>query len=184
MGMSSPQEERELKFTGAELGALRERLLELEAERANSSSFEDNWVLDRRGALAKAGCVLRLRIDGQGAWLTFKGPARYEENSKVRPEQQVQVDDAEQLRAILEHLGYRVVRRYQKMREVWRLGGVTICLDHTPIGDFVEFEGSGGDKVARRCGFKAADAEPRGYLALYEEYRKEHPEAPEDMVFR
>lgn len=166
-----------------EHGALRERLVELEAERVNASSFEDNWVLDRGGELAKDGLLLRLRIDAQGAHLTFKGPVRHEGKVKIREEHEVLVADAPQLQAILERLGYRVVRRYQKMREVWRLGGLIICLDRTPIGDFAEFEGVGGDKVARRCGLSPEAAEPRSYLALYEEYRKEHPEAPEDMIF-
>jgi adenylate cyclase class IV len=80
-------------------------------------------------------------------------------------------------------LGYTVVRRYQKMREVWHLGGVVIALDHTPIGDFAEFEGEGAERVAHRCGFSPETAERRSYLRLYDEYLKEHPGAPVDMVF-
>jgi adenylate cyclase, class 2 len=180
---SPPREERELKFAGVELSSLRERLVELEAERVSGSSFEDNFVLDRDGELAKSGCLLRLRIDGQGAHLTFKGPVRHDGRAKVRPEHEVQVEDAQGVRAIFESLGYRVARRYQKQREVWRLGGLTICLDRTPMGDFAEFEGTGGEKVARRCGLDPDAAERRSYLRLYEEFRKSDPEAPEDMVF-
>ena len=177
------REERELKFAGVELGALRDRLLELEAERSAAASFEDNWVFDRRGELAKRECLLRLRIDGQGALLTYKGPQRFDGPTKVRGEHQTRVADAEATKRLLEALGYTVVRRYQQMREVWRLGGIEISLDHTPIGDFVEFEGVGGDKVARRCGFDIEKAERRTYLRLYEDYLREHPEAPADMTF-
>lgn len=182
--MSAEQQvEKELKFGRADLGAVRTRLLELEAERVGPSAFEDNLVLDRGGELLAAGCLLRLRTDGQGTRLTYKGPARYEGRMKVRLEHEVRCHSAAELRAIFESIGFRVERRYQKHREEWRLGGVTVCLDHTPIGDFVEFEGEGAEKVARRFGFDPEQAERRTYLRLYEDWREEHPEAPPEMVF-
>jgi predicted adenylyl cyclase CyaB len=177
-------EERELKFAEVELAGLRERLVELQAERVAPAAFEENWIFDRgKGELQGKGHLLRLRIDGQGAQLTMKGAARWEEKTKVREELQTRVEDAEQMRAILERMGYGIRRRYQKMREEWRLGAVLICLDHTPIGDFVEFEGQGADKLARRCGLPPERAEMRTYLELYEDHVKEHPDAPPDMVF-
>jgi predicted adenylyl cyclase CyaB len=177
--------ERELKFAKVELPQLRERLLELEAERIATAAFEDNWIFDKKGELAAAGHVLRLRIDGSlGALLTLKGPVGWDDETKVRDELQTRVENADEMRAILENLGYRVRRQYQKMREQWRIGAVVICLDHTPIGDFAEFEGQGAEKLARRCGLQAEQAEKRTYLELYEEHLKEHPEAPRDMIFR
>ncbi|HVS04091.1 MAG TPA: class IV adenylate cyclase [Thermoanaerobaculia bacterium] len=185
MSVARPEkpQERELKFAGIELGALRERLVELEAERVAAAAFEDNWIFDRDGELLADERVLRLRIDGQGAELTFKGAPRFAGNAKVRVELQTRVADAEQMRSLLEALGYRVARRYQKMREEWRLGGVVVALDHTPIGDFAELEGSGCEKLARRCGLAPEKAERRTYLQLYEEYLREHPEAPPEMTF-
>jgi adenylate cyclase class 2 len=101
----------------------------------------------------------------------------------VRPEHETEVGDADAARALLEGLGYAVVRRYQKVREEWRLGSVVIALDHTPIGDFAEFEGEAADRVARRCGFDPEDSERRSYLRLYEKYREKHPDSPPDMLF-
>ncbi|HEY8022197.1 MAG TPA: class IV adenylate cyclase [Thermoanaerobaculia bacterium] len=176
--------EREIKFPGVELDKLRERLQELEADRRGPSAFEDNWILDRKGELLSSGRILRLRTDGQRARLTFKGPLRLEGNMKVREEREVEVENADEAREIFQNLGYDVVRRYQKMREEWQLGGVTIALDHTPIGDFAEFEGDGAQTVARRCGFDPDKGERRSYLRLYEDYLKEHPEAPPEMIFR
>lgn len=176
--------EKEIKFPGVELEKLRERLIDLEAERVGPPAFEDNWILDRGGELLKSGRILRLRTDGGRARLTLKGPMRLEGNVKVREELEIQVEGAEGARALLEGLGYGVVRRYQKMREEWHLGGVTIALDHTPIGDFAEFEGDGAETVAKRCGFDPHKAERRSYLRLYEDYLKEHPDAPPEMVFR
>lgn len=177
-------EERELKFGHAHHEAVRERLLDFEAERRAPSSLEDNWILDRNGELRGAACVLRLRQDGRGgAVLTFKGPARFEGRTRVRVEHETGVADFESALRLLENLGFSVVRRYQKQREVWQLGGVTICLDHTPIGDFVEFEGEGAETVARRCGFDPDQAERRSYLRLYEDHQRDNPGAPADMVF-
>lgn len=175
--------ERELKFAGVVLDQLRDRLLEVEAERIHGGIFEENWVFDRDGELFAAGCLLRLRKDSQGCYLTFKGPTRFDGSVKVRPEHEVEVSDAEVAAHLLEGLGYEVVKGYQKVRETWQLGGVSISLDHTPIGDFAEFEGDGAEKVARRCGFESVTVERRSYLRLYQDYLADHPEAPPDMVF-
>lgn len=175
--------EREIKFPGVDLNQLRERLVELEAERKGPAAFEDNWILDRGGELIKDGKILRLRTDGGKARLTFKGPMRLEGNVKIRQEFEIEVEGAEDTRSLLENLGFAVVRRYQKMREEWQLGSVTIALDHTPIGDFAEFEGDRAEVVAKRCGFDPEQAERRSYLRLYEDYLKKHPDAPPEMVF-
>ena len=176
-------EERELKFPCADLDAVRSRLVELEAERVSASAREDNLVFDRDGELEKSQKLLRLRTDRNGSRLTFKGPAHFEGSVKVRREDETPVEDPKVIRRILENLGYEVVRRYQKFREEWRLGGIVAALDHTPIGDFAEFEGEGAERLARRCGFELEQAERRNYLRLYSDYRREHPESPDDMVF-
>jgi adenylate cyclase class 2 len=181
--MSAPVE-RELKFAEVELEPLRERLLELEAERVAAANFEDNWIFDRDGgALQARGCVLRLRVDAKGATLTFKGPATFDGQTKLRIEHETRVADPQQMEALLEALGFEVATRYQKMREEWRLGSVVISLDHTPIGDFAEFEGEGGERVAKRCGFDPEKAERRSYIELYEAWRLDHTNAPPHMVF-
>lgn len=178
-----PQVEREVKFAGVDLDQLRSRLLELEAERVGPPSDEDNWLLDRRGELASSAGVLRVRRDGQGALITFKGAASFEGATKVRRELEVRVESADDALTLFRALGYEVVRRYQKIREEWRLGSETICLDHTPIGDFVEFEGSKAEAVAKRCGFDVATAMRKSYLMLYDDHLAANPEAPRDMIF-
>ncbi len=176
--------EREIKFHSDDLAKLRERLGELEAERVGPAAFEDNWIVDRGDELLAKGRILRLRTDGTRSHLTFKGPMHMEGKLKVRQELEIGIESAEEGLLLFEQLGYKVVRRYQKVREEWQLGGVTISLDHTPIGDFAEFEGDGAETVARRCGFDPAKGESRSYLRLYEDYLKEHPDAPPEMTFR
>jgi adenylate cyclase class 2 len=176
-------EERELKFEYSDLSGLRERLEQAEADRVSASSLEDNLIFDRDGELEASGRLLRLRQDGHGAYLTYKGPPRFEGGLKVRVEEESAVEDAGRVRGILEGLGYELVQRYQKYREEWRLGGVSVCLDHTPIGDYVEFEGEGAEKLARRFGFSPESAEKRNYLQIYQDYRRADPSVPEKMVF-
>jgi predicted adenylyl cyclase CyaB len=177
-------QERELKFALAEpLDALRARVTAAGGRCEQAAARECNWVFDRRDELYGSGSLLRLRNDGTGSRLTLKGPARFEDNVKVRDELEVAVGDAEEMRDLLVRLGYRVVRRYEKLREEWRLAGTKIALDHTPIGDFVEFEGDDASAVAARCGFEAEVAERRSYLRLYEDWRRLHPESPLDMLF-
>ncbi len=179
-----PPVERELKFAQVDLDALRQRLLELEAERVGPVLFEQNWLLDRKGELGKRGSILRVRAEeGRGALITFKGAASFDGPVKVRTELETRIESADKALALLTALGYKVERRYEKMREEWRLGTETICLDHTPIGDFVEFEGDRAEAVAKRCGFDGESALRKSYLMLYADYIAEHPEAPLDMVF-
>ena len=183
MGDSDKGVERELKFRCDDLEAVRERLADLGAEREAASAFEDNLVFDRRARLKKAGCVLRLRSDRHGARLTYKGPPTFEEGVKLRDEREVSVSDASEAQALLESLGYAVAQRYQKMREEWRLGGVVAALDHTPVGDFVEFEGGKAAQVAQRCGFEVEKAERRSYLRIYDDHVRANPDASPQMVF-
>lgn len=175
--------ERELKFRCSDLNDLRDRLQESEAERISASALEDNLVFDREGELKGRGSLLRLRFDDNGARLTFKGPATFEDGVKIREERETGISDPEELRAVLEHLGFEIIQRYQKYREEWRLGGVIVCLDRTPIGDFVEFEGEAASRLAKRFGLETEEAERLSYLELYQAHRRDNPTAPKEMVF-
>jgi adenylate cyclase class 2 len=88
---------------------------------------------------------------------------------------------------ILEHLGFNVFLRYEKDREEWLLGEVSIVLDHTPMGDFVEVEGPPEDLVrtAGVLGIDVGEAVRGSYTSLWQEHREAHPdlELPLDMVF-
>jgi len=182
-GRDDPPVEREIKIRVEGLDALRDRLRELEAERLAPSAFEDNWLLDRDGELAAGRVTLRIRSDRHGARLTYKGPPEFVGATKVRVEHETRAENVEALMAIFESLGYKVVNRYQKHREEWQLGSVVIALDHTPIGDFAEFEGDAAEKVAKRCGFDTSKAETRTYPEIYADHHRQHPDSPPAMVF-
>jgi len=122
--------------------------------------------------------------EGKGV-LTFKGPVRFEGNVKSREELQTEVGDAATLRGILERLGFRPKFRYQKRREEFELRSCTICLDETPIGDFIEVEGEASKipGALAELGLSASDAVRDSYAGLYARKRGQDPSLPPDMLF-
>ncbi len=90
--------------------------------------------------LRASGLVLRLRDDGGRGYVTFKGPVE-RGSMKVREEQETAVDDVRVLEAAFRALGLVVGFRYEKYRTEYSLPGLTLTIDDTPVGVFVELEG-------------------------------------------
>ncbi len=178
--------EQEMKIPVPSLAEVRLRLHRRGATLVQASALEDNWVLDDRDrTLAAAGRLLRVRRCAGRSVLTLKGPASFSAGVKSRTELETEVGDGETALEVLATLGLACVRRYQQRRETWTLAGVTVALDETPMGAFVELEGEAGGLGAAAA---ALDLDPRRaargtYLDLWAAYRGEHPEAPLDMVF-
>lgn len=186
--MSDTGVETELKIPVADLDEVRSRLVSLRAQMVCPRTREVNQLLDTGGReLSGRGCVLRLRSYGDLRVLTFKGPVSYDGTIKVRPEFEVQVEDLEKMRAVLEALGYVGLARYEKDREMWKLGGVEVVLDHTPMGDFVEVEGPAEllESITLSLGLDPLAAVRGSYMRLWAEYRASNPDQglAHDMVF-
>lgn len=184
----TPPVETELKIPVEGLVALRDRLAARGARRLHPTEREVNILLDSTtGELAAAGRVLRLRRIGDRRRLTLKGPATFDGYIKRREELEIEVGEVETLAAIFARLGFLPVLRYEKDRETWRIDGVTVTLDHTPMGDFVELEGPATrlGNVASGLGLDVSDAVRDSYPTLWRTFRGRHPELelPEDMVF-
>jgi adenylate cyclase class 2 len=137
--------------------------------------------------LRSKGNALRVREFGGRWFVTFKGEPRYQGPIKVREELESEVEDGEVVRRILGRVGFRPQVSYEKIREAWRLEGVVVTLDHTPIGDFVELEGPSEDLagVATRLGLDPNTGIRDSYLSLWRTHRERHPELglPVDMRF-
>jgi adenylate cyclase, class 2 len=178
--------EHEIKVPVASLDVVRSRLRELGGSLQAAAMLEDNWVLDDAGRrLGTSGCLLRVRRWGTTASVTFKGPARFSGGVKTRQEIETGVGDADIVLDLFAALGLTSWRRYQKRREAWRLAGVAVALDDTPMGGFVELEGEPAmiPGAAAQLGLDMAAAVPGTYLHLWEAFRATHPGAPVDMVF-
>ena len=85
--------------------------------------------------------MLRVRIEDGRSFVTFKSPVDHP-TLKLREELETAVGDGERARHILERAGFRIWFRYEKYREEFALDEVVIAVDETPVGTFVEIEGS------------------------------------------
>lgn len=184
-------EEREIKLRVSSAAEARRRLVAAGAQETGPRVREANSVHDDdERHLRRSGRLLRVRsherLDGTGetprSVLTFKGPARIEQGLRVREEVETEILDAGALRAILEKADLACRVRYEKRRTPLAWNGAVIAVDETPIGDFVEVEGTPAD-VARcqaALGLDEGARETSSYLALWREHRGEDAG---DMLF-
>ncbi|MFH1572592.1 MAG: class IV adenylate cyclase [Acidobacteriota bacterium] len=155
--------------------------------------FEDNRLLDfPEATLRMRRCLLRVRTAGDDAILTFKGPPVESSDFKVREEIEVSFESAAVLIQVLERLGLQLWFRYQKYRTEYKAEQpespgrlVHLALDETPIGTFLEIEGS-EDSIrgaARSMGVGQELFLTDSYYALYLQYCRARGLPPGHMVF-
>ncbi|MGH9390604.1 MAG: class IV adenylate cyclase [Vicinamibacteria bacterium] len=148
--------------------------------------FESNQLFDYSDSrIGKRDSALRLRFVGDQAWLTYKGPNHGSGKIKQRRESETFLGDGRAMEAILESLGFEVRFRYEKYRASFRLREAELSCDETPIGAFLEIEGSPEEiaETAERLSLDMKEAMSLSYPRLYQLYRAENPGAPEFMVF-
>lgn len=183
--MMGARKEIEVKLPFASPSSARERIAQLGAVEIQSRQFEDNILFDRAlDSLKPAGRTLRLRQSGARTLLTLKSPVAGTGRHKVREERETIVDDAHEMQAILQELGFSPSWRYQKHRTVFDLDGLQICLDETPLGCFVELEGRPEDidRVAALLGFTPQQYVRHSYRELHERAARERGEEPSDCL--
>ncbi len=177
--------EREVKLPYPNPAEARAAILRAGAVALRPRRLQEDRLLDRdTSPLQSRRCTLRIRVDGDRGSVTFKG-APQPGTMKVREELETSVGDPMVLLQVCERLGFHVWFRYEKYREEFSRGGLIIALDESPIGTFVELEGSADD--IRRM---TADLERRpeefvldSYHALFETYRTAHGSQAQHMVF-
>ena len=148
--------------------------------------FEDNHLLDfadRRVASSRSLIRVRL-VDGRHSF-TYKGPPRREGIFKTREELETSVADGVVLLQVLERMGLGVYFRYQKYRREYLLDDVHVAVDETPIGNYVELEGSeqGIVAIAGKLGIAQMRFLRSSYYSLYLEYCNARGVTPGFMVF-
>lgn len=134
--------EREIKLSFRDAAEARRAILATGATPLRGRRLQEDCLLDTADEqLRRRRCVLRLRMDGGKSFLTFKGPVQASP-MKLREELETVIGDGLLVLRVLEELGVRVWFRYQKYREEFAREDVTVALDETPVGTFVEIEGS------------------------------------------
>jgi len=149
--------------------------------------FESNTLFDtKRGALRRTGRLLRVRQAGAHHVVTYKG-AETAGKFKDREELELDIADSHKLTVILSRLDFVARFRYEKYRTEYqrpRETGVAM-LDETPIGVYLELEGSGAwiDHTTHLLGFSESDYITTSYYGLYIDYCGAHHLQPADMTW-
>ncbi len=177
--------EREVKLPFATCEAARQAVVTAGGRLVASRRLIDDRLFDTPdGVLRRGGSALRVRRDGEHAFLTCKRPGP-PAPVKVREEFETRVGDAGAIEAILTALGYRQAFRSEKYREEYAAGDACVALDETPIGVFVEIEGAEADiaAIAAALGRSAADYVLDSYPSLYRAWCRARGRGEGDMLF-
>jgi adenylate cyclase class 2 len=177
--------EREIKLRFADPDAARLAIATLGAAPLRPRRLQRDALLDTDdGRLRSRRSILRLRIEPDTSILTLKGPVR-PSTMKVREEMETAVADGALMLTLLERIGFQVWFRYEKYREEFASAGLTVALDETPIGTFVELEGD-EDRIttaATEMGRDPGDYVLDSYRGLFLADCEARGIAPTDMLF-
>ncbi len=177
--------EREIKLRFASAEEARAAILATGATPRLGRRLQEDVLLDSDDEdLRRRRCVLRVRSEGGKSRLTFKGPVQ-PSAMKLREEIETVIGDGEVLLRVLHELGLHVWFRYEKYREEFSLEDVIVAIDETPVGVFVEIEGSeeGITAMAESLGRGPSDYIVDSYRALYLTCREALGLTGTDMVF-
>lgn len=161
--------------------------------------FEENTLYDTPdGAFRQSGRLLRLRIEtSANRWrrgvLTSKAPVLQGPGKRTAPtpkhkerlEREAILRDPRRAARLLKAIGLHPSFCYQKYRTSFRLSGLHLDLDETPVGNFLELEGRpvAIDRVARMLGYSPNDYIRATYLELYAADCRKRSLPLKNMVF-
>jgi adenylate cyclase class 2 len=177
--------EREVKLAFRDAEEARNAILAAGAEPLRGRRLQEDCLLDTRDdQLFRRRCVLRVRMECGKTLLTFKGPVQ-ESSMKLREELETVVGDGLLLLRVLEEVGFRVWFRYQKYREEFAHEDVIVAVDETPVGTFVEIEGSedGIHQMATALARKPEDYVLDSYRGLFVKHCQRNGLPLTDMLF-
>ena len=177
--------EREIKLRFDSADEARVRILALGATPLHGRRLQEDALLDTEDEmLRRRRGTLRVRSEGGKSLLTFKGPV-IPGLIKIREEHETVVADGSALLSILQCLGLHIWFRYEKYREEFSADDVVIAIDETPVGVFVEIEGSEDaiDAAARGLGKHPSDYITDSYRFLFLQHRDANGLAGHDMIF-
>ncbi len=133
--------EIEARFMNIDADKIKKQLADLGATDLGKDILQEIIFYDQNLHWQKDGrIILRLRKNKKGVVLTFKD-ARDETLSGTK-ETEVQIDDFDKMKELLEKIGFVAYRHQEKKRHSFILGNVTLDLDSWPkIPTYLEIEG-------------------------------------------
>jgi adenylate cyclase class 2 len=190
--------ETEIKLRIADLPALIRRLRRLGAVQ-HGRVLERNTLYDTPDSdFRLRGRLLRLRLETPApsktirggvrrSVITSKAPAPVSRRSRYKEklEREVEVRSPVGWPSALRALGLRPGFRYEKYRTTFRFRGLHLDLDETPVGVFLELEGSPRtiDRAARALGFASQQYIRGTYWDLYAADCRRRGVVPRNMLF-
>jgi len=201
---AGPKREIEIKLHVNDIRAVTSRLQRLGAA-SEGGVHERNTLYDTpKEYFRSTGRLLRVRIDMPAAsntmkagrnraLVTFKAPApaqsksRYSQSRyKEKLETETAIQRPERWDHALRSLGFRPGFEYEKYRCPFRLRGLHIDLDETPVGVFLELEGAPQeiDRVARQLGYGPSEYIRGTYWDLNAADCRRRGKIPGNMLFR
>lgn len=184
LAMDTPLE-REIKLSFASADEARAAILAAGATPLLGRRLQEDALLDSPAeTLRQRNCALRIRSEAGTSRVTFKGPVQ-PGAMKLREELETVVGDGQTLLRVFGELGFRVWFRYEKYREEFAHEGVIVAIDETPVGIFVEIEGteSGISAMTAALGRTPADFILDSYRGLFLKHRDEFGLTGRDLVF-
>jgi adenylate cyclase class 2 len=167
--------------------------------RAEGRVLEQNTLYDTgRSDFRRTGRLLRVRSETPAASkevragkrtgvVTFKAPVpgRPRTRYKEKFEWEAAIANPREWAGQLRALGFKAGFEYEKYRSSFHLPGVHACLDETPIGAFLELEGSPAaiDRTAQRLGYRLRDYIRATYWELYAADCKRRGRKPRNLIF-
>jgi adenylate cyclase class 2 len=183
--MDASKLEREVKLRFSSPEEARDAVTQTGATPLRGRRLQEDCLVDSDdGQLRARGAMLRIRLECGKSRITYKGPP-LPSAVKVREELETVVGDGELLLRILGELGYRPWFRYQKYREEFAHEDVVVAVDETPVGTFVELEGSeeGIGTVAQLLGRSPSEYVLDSYRTLFVAWQRDQQTPGRDMVF-
>jgi len=188
MTLNAAGVETEVKIRVGDVEEIESRLRSIGFEEVNSRSFEANTVWDTPERMLRAsGEIVRVRDTRGTHVLTYKGKAQTSKY-KSREELECEMSDTQAAARIFERLGLQPMFRYEKYRTEFQRasgdGGI-VTVDETPIGNFIELEGTPAwiDATAVELGFSQSEYSTRSYGVLYLDFCAANGIEPRHMVF-
>src|SRR5687768_8764678 len=161
--------EREIKLQFSSVEDARAAVAAIGCTPLLGRRLQEDALLDTEDeSLRRRRCVLRIRLENGNSRLTFKGPVQ-PSDMKLRDELETIVGDGQLLLRVFEELGFHVWFRYEKYREEFCHEEVIVAVDETPVGIFVEIEGSeqGITSMAKLLGRRPEDYIVDSYRGLF-----------------
>jgi adenylate cyclase class 2 len=177
--------EREVKLRFDSPEAARTAVVAAGASLLRGRRLQVDALLDTEdNRLRNSRCALRVRVEPGGCFVTFKGPPQ-PSVVKVREELETTTGDAQTILAIFDRLGFRVWFRYEKYREEFAGDGATLAIDETPVGTFIEIEGTEMSigTIAAALGRGPEHYILDSYRSIFVRHCTERGIAPGDMTF-